>query len=72
MQDPLITLDEAVSIAKAAGFQNMNKRWFQLKIETGALDGKEGVVTYVAKSDVENLIDAIVQVGVGAAKSKPG
>lgn len=60
MSDPLITLDAAVNIAKKSGFVNMNKRWFERRIETGAMDAKEGAVTYVSESDIVGLVNSML------------
>ena len=66
-QNSLVTLDEAVARAKAAGFDNMNKRWWQRNIERGLLEAVDGAVTYVRSEDVNTMIETAKQAQGGRA-----
>lgn len=56
MSDSLIPLGSAINLAKDAGFTNINKRWFERKIEGGVIAVHQGVVPYVSRSEVVGMI----------------
>jgi len=59
MPDPLITIDAAAEIARANGFANINKRWFERGIAKGAIRAHEGVVPYLFESEVIALVESL-------------
>jgi len=61
IKDRLVTIDEAVSRCKAAGFANINKRWWERQIERGVVGALDGVVPYLLSAEVDSVIADILK-----------
>lgn len=61
--NPLITIDEAIARSKKAGFEQMNRRWWQSSIDKGVLETIPGPgnVVYIRSVDVDLMIQTTAQ-----------